>query len=339
MSEIAPETGKKRKTGLIVGLSVGLVLCVVAGIGLLGVGGAALSLKQATAQAGVTETALAAQQQATTTAQVMTSTALAQAEAATALAEARTATALAKSAASTATARAVAATAFANFAASTATAQFRADASTATARVRQTQATPTHFVPASIASNWPLVVFDTFDSNSGGWPTGPYSDTYGSGSRNLSDGQYQWSAAAKEGRVWRLNYKRETASDFYLAVDVLAVSGSPQARYGLVLRDNGKNYYFFDVGSDRQFAFYVWSEDKWTTLVGLARSEAIAAGGVNRLAALAQGGQFTLFINDQQVAQATDSRLSKGQMGLAVNFVDKTEAAVLKFDNFEVREP
>jgi hypothetical protein len=332
MTETLPAIPKKRKTGLIIALIAGLVLCGVAALGLAGAGGAVFYFGQATAQAGGSQTALAAQQQATAAAQAKTLTAQAQAA---------TATAVAQSAADTATARAEAATATtgALYAASTATAQFRLDASTATAQARQTQGTPTVLVPAPMAQDWPLLVFDPFDSNVNKWPAGRYSDDYGSGNRSVTQGKYQWKATATEGRLWRLTYDNATVSDFYLAADFLVVSGGPQARYGLILRDDGSNYYILDVGSNQQFAFYMWYANKWTTLVKPAKSAIIAADGVNRLAALARGSQFTLFINDQQVAQTRDSHIAKGQTGFAINLTDKLDAVSFEFDSFELRAP
>jgi hypothetical protein len=313
---------------------VGLVLCGVAAIGVAGAGGAAVYLGQATAKVAATQTLLAAQRQATATALARSLTAQAQAEAA-------TVTAVAQSAAGTATARAEAATATtgALYAASTATAQFRLDASTATAQARLTEGTPTAPVLAPIAQDWPLLIFDTFDSNVNKWPAGPYTDDYGSGRRSVSDGKYQWTATATQGRLWRLTYTSRFVSDCYVAEDFFVVTGGPKARYGLIVRDDGSNYYIFDVGTNRQFAFYLWYGNKWTTLVSPTPSDAIASGSVNRLAVVAQGSQFNLFINDQQVAETSDDHLAQGQTGFAINLTDQMDEASFEFDDFELRAP
>ena len=330
MTAIKLETPKKTNTGLVVAIVIGLGLCGLVALGLIGGGGAVVYFGQVTAQARGTQTELAAQAQATAArASLLTEQAKAT-EAAAATFAAETATAEAEAATATAEAQ---------YAASTATARSREEASTATALARQGEATPTMLVPAPVAQNWPLLVFDAFDSNFNRWPVGPYSDDYGSGRRSVSSGKYQWTATASEGRLWRMSYEKETVSDFYVAADFLLVSGGPQAHYGLVLRDTGSDYYLFDVSSNQQFGFYLWYGSQWTTLLSPVRSAAIVTGEVNRLAALAQGSQFTLFINGRRVAQETDSRLAEGQAGFAVNITTQLDEAGFEFDNFELRAP
>ena len=86
MTAIKPETPKKTNKGLIIAVAVGLGLCGLVALGLLGAGGAAVYFGQATAQAGATQAAQAAQAQATAEAQAAEATATAEAEAATATA-------------------------------------------------------------------------------------------------------------------------------------------------------------------------------------------------------------------------------------------------------------
>ncbi len=335
---------RPRNPKVIAGILVALVLCGVAVLCLAGAGGAVLYFRQATALAGATQTALVVQQAVTATALAAASAAQAQTQAA------ATGTAVARSAAATSTAQALAvaatATVQAKHQASTATAQARAEASTATAlaaastaQAQPANATPTVALPAAVAQDWPVIVMDPFDSNAQNWPTGDYTDDYGSGSRTIAGGKYTWTAASKQGRLWRVNYEGESAADCYLAADVRVVTGDDSTRYGLVLRDDGQNYYFFDVGKDGRFAFYLWSGGKWTTLVDLTPSNLIQAGGVNRLAALVQGKQFTLYINDQRVTRIQDSTLREGLTGLAINLNSQTAQAELDFDNFELRVP
>jgi hypothetical protein len=337
MTEPGPEAKRSSRTGVAIGLTVGLLLCGLAALCLAGVAGGAVYLSQATAQAHSTQTSLAAQQQATATAVAETVTMQAQVMA-------ETATAVAKSAKATATAQALAAastaTVLSDYAASTATAQARSEASTATAEVRAL-ATPTLVVAAPMAENWSLVAMDTFEANVHAWPMGDFSDQYGSGSRALTDGKYHWEANANQGGgLWWVTYADAKPADFYVGVDVSVVQGDISTRYGLVLRHDGTNYDFFDVGQNGRFAFYRWEGGQWTTVVKTTASAAIDPNGVNRLAALVQGQQFTFFINNQQVATATESHLRQGQAGMGLNLGQKTDkAVVVEFDNFELRAP
>jgi hypothetical protein len=336
MTEPVPEANARRRSRKSTLATLGLILFGLAVLCLASLGRGAALLSRATALVGSTQTSLAAQQQATALAAAQTGTMQANVMA-------ETATAAAQSVQSTATAEALdlasTATALSDFAASTATAQARVDASTATAQA-QPETTPTLAVAAPEADNWPLVTMDTFDANSHAWPTGTFSGPYGSGSRDIVDGKYTWEASSNEaGGLWWVTDDDTTVTDFYVAVDVLVVQGDTNTRYGLVLRHDGKNYDFFDVGQNGEFGFYRWEGGQWATLIKLTPSAAIENGAVNRLAALVQGKQFTFFINDQQVAAATESHLTQGHAGMGLNLSQKTDKAVIEFDNFELRAP
>jgi len=66
---------------------------------------------------------------------------------------------------------------------------------------------------------------------------------------------------------------------------------------------------------------------------------AIRPGGTNRLTVLAEGSHFAFYINEQYVGEADDDRLSRGQLGLAIELADAGDTAVFEFDNFEMRAP
>ena len=339
MTEPALETqrrGLNRRAAAAVAV---LVLLGLAAICVAWMGGGAVMTRQATAQARTTQTSAAAVALASTA--VAGQTAMVETQAA------GTATALADIAASTATAQAQAlalaqagtATALADNAASTATAQARADASTATAEILA-QASPTVAVAAPAAANWRLAVMDSFDANLHGWPTGDFNDQYGAGSRDVTGGVYRWQASAKQGgRLWWATFNDQSVADCYVAVDVSVVAGDAHTRYGVVARHNGTDYDLFDVGQNGKYGFYRWEGGKWTTLIGLTDSTLIDLSGVNRLAVLAQGSQFTLYINGTQVATAAEDHLSQGYAGMALNLSQQTDQATVEFDNFELRVP
>jgi len=59
----------------------------------------------------------------------------------------------------------------------------------------------------------------------------------------------------------------------------------------------------------------------------------------NRLTVTANGSHFTFLINDQLVANATDTRIPRGTTGLAIQIHQSDRQATFEFDNFELREP
>jgi hypothetical protein len=338
MTQPAPETkgpGLNRKLVVVV---VILILCGLAVLCVAGLGGGAFVMQQATAQARGSQTSVAAEALATAAAQTATVEAQRAEDAATAAAQSAKSTATADARA-LALAQAATATALADNAASTATAQARADASTATAEALA-RSTPTVAVAAPVAEAWRLIVLDTFDANLHSWPTGNFSDQYGAGSRQVADGVYRWQASAGQGgRLWWATYNDLSAADCYAAVDVSVVAGDTHTRYGVVLRHNRKDYDLFDVGQNGKYGFYRWEAGAWTTLIGLTDSTLIDTSGVNRLAVLAQGSQFTLYINGVQVASAAEDHLRQGYTGFALNLSQQAATATVEFDNFELRVP
>jgi hypothetical protein len=60
---------------------------------------------------------------------------------------------------------------------------------------------------------------------------------------------------------------------------------------------------------------------------------------VNRLAVLAQGGHLKFYINDRLVGEADDSRVTSGEVGVALELNNGGDHATFEFDNFEVRTP
>jgi hypothetical protein len=321
MAETQRSLPPSRKDGVVVGIVIAVILCLGVTLCLGGVGawgGLAYYFTQSTAQARQTQSARLVEAAATAKVEAQNRQAT---EAAMAAWAGATATTLAKEAASTATA------------------QTRVDASTATAQARADSGTSTPPASADVVHTWPVRLLDTFDAEGNDWLVGPYKDDFGSVNRSITSGKYRWEANTTQGRLWRVNYTNATVSDSYLAVDVLVVTGDANTRYGLVAREDGQNYYYFDAGKDGKFAFYLRFDDQWTTLVDVTSSGSIETNGLNRLALLAQGDQFTLFINGQLVAQATDSHIRQGLTGIAVNLTGKTPKGVYEFDNFELRAP
>jgi len=292
------------------GLAV-ILLCGAA----LALGGITIRQTQiaATAQARTTITA-AAQAQATAIAQqVIQATATAQSQA-------------------TATAQAAQATA---------TAQSQATQATATARAHATATAEASIdAPPPEAARWPLLFLDTFSSAGNDWTIGDYSDELIEGNRRITGDKYHWQATASGGVVWWSMPDLDTLSDFYLTVEGQQISGDTDTQYGLILRRaDSDNYYIFRIRDDGDYQFRVRHEGEWNTLINWTASPLIRPGQMNRLAIVAEGSNFVFYINDQYVADYTDSKVSEGKIALVIGFDDEGDTGVLEFDNFEVHAP
>ena len=190
-------------------------------------------------------------------------------------------------------------------------------------------------------SEWPLVLYDSFDSNRNDWPADEYDDESGTRSRLLTRGKYRWDISTKQSVLWEAVPDVEPVSDFHLMVDVIQTSGPEDSDYGVQLRrsDDGSSFYLFAIGDNRNFAFFLWQNGEWNELMGWEETFAIKPGEVNQLTVSAQGSHFTLFINDVFVGEIKDGHLGEGKVGLWVEIRHAGDQAIFEFDDFELRAP
>jgi eukaryotic-like serine/threonine-protein kinase len=218
-----------------------------------------------------------------------------------------------------------------------------AAAATATAEA-QMQATATAearlYVPLREASGWPVVLADDFSAEGDIWSVGVYSDTLVDGSRSIDGGIYRWEAEAFDDFVWWSIPDTGEVSDLYLATDAQLVDGVSNAQYGLVFRrGENKDYYLVLVSDNGYYEFIKVSGGDWTPLVDWTETAAVRSGEVNRLEIVAQGSQFTFYINGEYVGEFSDELLTSGKPALVVGLSEAGDSSVVEFDNFELRAP
>jgi len=189
-------------------------------------------------------------------------------------------------------------------------------------------------------SHWRTVLCDTFDTNVNDWPGGEYSDERITGERSITAGKYRWETDALNDVIWWSIPDVASVSDFYLTVEARRISGVEDAQYGVIFRRaDSNNYGLFKIEDSQYFKFSLRHEGEWTHVIDWTEAAAIRPGGTNRLTVLAEGSHFTFYINEQYVGEADDDRLSRGQLGLAIELADAGDTAVFEFDNFEMRAP
>ncbi|MDO8753277.1 MAG: hypothetical protein Q7J80_05225 [Anaerolineales bacterium] len=130
-------------------------------------------------------------------------------------------------------------------------------------------------------------------------------------------------------------------SDVRMEVDTGKLAGPDENRVGLICRFNGRDYYFFIISSDGFFGLGLYSGGRAVLLNHneMQSSSSIKQGlAVNHLRADCSGNTLTFYVNGLQIAQAQDSTLSEGDVGLlAGTFV--TAGVDIVFDNFVVLQP
>lgn len=156
----------------------------------------------------------------------------------------------------------------------------------------------------------------------------------------IEDGRYH--DLVKQATVMmQWNSGAGTFGDAQFDVDVRHEEGTDNlAAGGLVFRfADAENTYLFQVTTSGYFRVAKWVADAWTTLVNWTASAVIRTGKAeNHLTVLAEGTTLTFLINDQEVAEITDSSFATGFVGVAAQAFDDNVDVEESFDNLVVRE-
>lgn len=188
---------------------------------------------------------------------------------------------------------------------------------------------------------WRLLLSDSYDEDLNDWSTGSDEDPeLGSISWVIEDGKYRWQGLATNGFVWWVIPDIESVSDFYLSVSARQEAQPEVGEYGLVFRQSGDvDYYLFEISDLGLYSLYLHTDSGWESLIDWTAHPSINPGAINRLAVIATGEHFDLFINDTFVAEYSDDRLPEGKAGLLVGLSNPGDAANWEFDDFEFRAP
>lgn len=131
--------------------------------------------------------------------------------------------------------------------------------------------------------------------------------------------------------------------NFILEVDARLLQGDQGSSYGVLFRmQDTTHFYRFDITGDGLFVVERRDgESGWTRLVNdWTEAPAINQGlnSTNRLKVEALGQTVTLYVNDIQVHQFTDTTYSSGTIALDAGTFVQPQAQVA-FDNLVVRRP
>jgi len=216
----------------------------------------------------------------------------------------------------------------------TAVARASAQTATASARIEVTASSL-----ARVSSLWKAVLVDDFTAATSQWPTGNYSATDATANHSIVGGKYRWTLKPAKSVSWRAGPNVVALADFRLSVEGKRVSGPNVSTYGFYFRRDGEDMYVFQVNDQREYSVAVYFKGAWVTLIDRTFSSLIQANSSNRLTVVGQGSPFSFYINNQYVDDVSDTRLSKGIVGMVVVMGDSTDEVVVDFDNFELRAP
>ncbi len=224
---------------------------------------------------------------------------------------------------------------------------------TSTPRLEPAQATATAQAEATISAlgaclhrsllaplDWDVIECDAFDDDANDWSLGEYDGSRAVGNRQLVDGKLVWDAEALSDVIWWTIPDLIEVDDFYMTTEARQVNGVETAQYGVIFRRvDSDNYGLFKIEDSQYFKFSIRHEGEWYTIIDWTKTSAIRPGEWNRLTVLGEGDHFTFYINDQYVDETDESRLSRGQVGIALELLDEGDTALFEFDNFELRAP
>lgn len=190
-------------------------------------------------------------------------------------------------------------------------------------------------IPVPAQPSGSVLFQDDFSQPTTGWDrllvTEGVMDYYSGGYRMLVNGM--------QTNFWAT--PRRNFTDVRIEVDTGKMAGPDENRIGVICRLAGKDYYFFLFSSDGFYGMGLF-KDGQATLLGQSEmlySENINKGvAVNHLRADCAGNMLTFYINGFQVAQAQDSTLISGDVGILAGTFNASGVDVL-FDNFVVLQP
>jgi serine/threonine-protein kinase len=207
---------------------------------------------------------------------------------------------------------------------------------------QETPTTPPEERVEAVLDEWPLVLYDSFDTNDNHWEDGESTNERASIDYLVGDGKYRWEVEVVDEINWFYwNEEIEPVSDFYFAVEGKQLGEAINVNYGVIFRSIDTAAYLFSINDVvQQYGLLRWDIEGWTYLIDGTRHSAIRRGESNRLAVLGEGSHFVFYINDQYVDEiVVDGGLTSGRVGLAIAMFDGGGEAVFEFDNFELYAP
>ncbi len=176
---------------------------------------------------------------------------------------------------------------------------------------------------------------DDFSNQTTGWDRLLVNE----GIMDYDSGGYRILVNALQTNFWSTPNK--TFNDVRIEVDTGKLAGPDENRIGLLCRFNGKDYYFFIMTSDGFYGVGLF-KDGQATLLGqseMLSSDNINKGlAINHLRADCTGQTLTFYVNGFQIAQAQDSTLTSGDVGMLAGTFS-TAGVDIVFDNFVVLQP
>jgi hypothetical protein len=175
-----------------------------------------------------------------------------------------------------------------------------------------------------------LIMQDDFSDPTSGWYEGSSEDS----SYSYQDGSYVIDVYPEERIVW--SYLGENLGDIEISIDTSMEIPVGDSGHGILCRyQDENNFYGFDVTEDGYVAIWKRAPSDYIFLYGWQYVRELDGELQGRLTAICDGDYLALAIDGVLMAEAYDSDLVSGDIGVFVETYTAGNTSV-SFDNFEV---
>ena len=227
------------------------------------------------------------------------------------------------------------------------TAETPASTAAATAESSETPSAPAGLgcsLPLPSEKDWPVTLCETFADNQNNWLVENQDNSYTKYSIDVVDGAYTLNYTAKAFAQFKQTalswFPLAQAQDFALSVTTLMDSEFQNNSWGVAFRtdENMDSFFLFSIYNDGTYAFEIYENGNWIPLISQRVFGGILPGEPNKLTILAEGGDFTFYINDALVNNFSGGLLEGSNIRLLVS-AKEGASAVYSFDDFVMQSP
>jgi hypothetical protein len=178
-------------------------------------------------------------------------------------------------------------------------------------------------LPLPSDKDWPVVICETFEDDSGAWTVESQDNPYARYSIDIRDGAYALAYTAKgfanfqrTALTW---FEVASAKDFALSVTTRMNSDFQKCSWGVAFRVDEDSFFLFTINNDNTYVFEIYENNTWIPLISQRPYDGILYGEDNKLTIIAEGGDFTFYINDVLVNNFSGGLLQGSDIQLMVS--------------------
>ncbi|MDK2980241.1 MAG: hypothetical protein PWQ55_588 [Chloroflexota bacterium] len=193
-------------------------------------------------------------------------------------------------------------------------------------------------LPLPSEQDWPVTLCETFADNQNDWLVESQDNDYANYSIDVVDGAYTLDYTAKAFAAFQRTalswFPVSQAQDFALSVTTLMDTDFQSASWGVAFRasENMDSFFVFSIYNDGTYAFEIYENNNWIALISKRVYDGIQPGEPNKLTVVAEGGDFTFYINDVLVNIFSGGLLEDSGIQLLVS-ANEGASVVYTFDD------